>query len=39
MAFVYRTDRTINLSGKQEATVVGPGAYIGHSEFKVKPQA
>ena len=37
MAFVFRAERKIDLSGK-EGTAVGPGAYIGHREIKTKPQ-
>ncbi len=36
MAFVYRADRKIELSGKENLTV-GPGAYVGHKEYKPKP--
>ncbi len=36
MAFVYRAERNINLSGK-ENTQVGPGAYLGPREIKPKP--
>ena len=36
MAFVYRSDRKIELSGKENQTV-GPGAYVGHKEYKPKP--
>lgn len=37
MAFVFRAERKIDLSGK-ENTQVGPGAYLGHKELKAKPQ-
>jgi hypothetical protein len=35
MAFVYRAERKIELSGK-ENTTIGPGAYVGHKEYKPK---
>jgi hypothetical protein len=37
MAFVYRSDRKIDLNGK-EGTSLGPGAYVGHKDYKPKPQ-
>lgn len=36
MAFVYRSERKIELSGKESVTL-GPGAYVGHKEYKPKP--
>lgn len=36
MAFVYRAERKIELSGK-ENHAVGPGAYVGHRDYKPKP--
>lgn len=38
MAFVYRSDRKIDLAGKENLTL-GPGAYVGHKEYKPKYQA
>ncbi len=38
MAFVFRAERKIDLSGKDKGLNVGPGAYIGHKEYKPKPQ-
>jgi hypothetical protein len=37
MAFVYRAERKIELSGK-ERIPLGPGAYMGHKDYKPKPQ-
>jgi hypothetical protein len=37
MAFVFKADRKIDLSGKENLTL-GPGAYVGHREYRVKPQ-
>lgn len=36
MAFVYRAERKIELSGK-ESLQVGPGSYVGHQNYKPKP--
>jgi hypothetical protein len=36
MAFVYRADRRMDVSAK-ETTSLGPGAYVGHKEYKPKP--
>lgn len=36
MAFVFRSERRIDLSGKENVTL-GPGAYVGHKEYKAKP--
>jgi len=30
MAFVYRSERKIELSGKENNTLLGPGRYIAH---------
>jgi hypothetical protein len=38
MAFVYRSDRKIDLSGKENNTILGPGRYIGHKPYVPKPQ-
>ena len=39
MAFVYRSDRKIELGGKENNTLLGPGRYIGHKPYipKVTP--
>ena len=34
MAFVYRATRDFNLESSKNA--LGPGAYLGHGEFRVK---
>jgi len=36
MAFVYRAERNTNLTGKA-ASELGPGAYIGPKDYKVRP--
>ena len=38
MAFVYRSDRKIELGGKENNTLLGPGRYIGHKPYIPKPQ-
>lgn len=35
MAFVSRSERNLDISQKVNKNV-GPGSYIGHSDFKVK---
>lgn len=37
MAFVHRADRIIELSGKENNTILGPGSYVGHKDYKPKP--
>jgi len=37
MAFVFRAERKIDLSTKEKIPV-GPGAYLGHKEYRPKPQ-
>lgn len=36
MAFVYRAEKKVDLSGK-EILQVGPGQYMGHKEYRPKP--
>lgn len=36
MAFVFKSERKIDLNGKENLTL-GPGAYLGHKEYKPKP--
>ena len=36
MAFVYRAERHLDMS-KKEGNPLGPGAYVGHKDYKVKP--
>lgn len=36
MAFVFRSERLTNLNQKDQIPL-GPGAYIGHKEYKPKP--
>jgi hypothetical protein len=37
MAFVYRSDRKIDLSGKENNTLLGPGRYVAHKPYIPKP--
>jgi hypothetical protein len=37
MAFVFRSDRNIDLNGKENNKTLGPGAYVGHKDYKAKP--
>ena len=38
MAFVFRSERNIELSGKENNTLLGPGRYVGHKPYVPKPQ-
>ena len=38
MAFVYRAERDSTFIPPNPNRAMGPGAYVGHKDYKVKPK-
>lgn len=38
MSFVFKAERKMEFTDNENNVILGPGSYVGHKEYKTKPQ-